>query len=182
MDGRDRRLPAADVVAEHGGSRNGDHMCEYCGCQALATIDELTREHDLVVNLIGEVRAANTVPDAARAASLARQIAAVLRPHTEVEERGLFPALLADFPCHVASLQNEHRRIEAVLAEAEAGAPEDPAWPGRLAEVLVLLREHILKEQDGVFPAALATLGSADWEAAEAIRSRVGGLLSRPAG
>ena len=30
-------------------------MCEYCGCQSLAAIDELTREHDVVVNLIGEV-------------------------------------------------------------------------------------------------------------------------------
>jgi hypothetical protein len=45
-----------------------------------------------------------------------------------------------------------------------------------------LLREHIFKEQDGVFPAALATLGADDWEAAEAVRSRVGGSLSRPAG
>ena len=27
-------------------------MCEYCGCQALGTIGELTQEHDLVINLI----------------------------------------------------------------------------------------------------------------------------------
>ena len=53
--------------------------------------------------------------------------------------------------------------------------------PARLAEALALLREHIFKEQDGVFPEALATLGGADWEAAEAVRSRVGGSLSRPA-
>ncbi len=63
----------------------------------------------------------------------------------------------------------------------ESGTPADPAWPARLAEALALLREHIFKEQDGVFPEALATLGGADWEAAEAVRSRVGGSLSRPA-
>jgi hemerythrin-like domain-containing protein len=157
-------------------------MCEYCGCQALATIDELTREHDLVIDLMGEVRAAHAGADTARMAELARQIATVLGPHTEVEEQGLFPALTADFPDHVASLMAEHRRVEAALAEATAGTPADPAWPARLAEALALLREHILKEQDGVFPAALATLRAADWEAAEAVRSQVGGPLSRPVG
>ena len=156
-------------------------MCEYCGCQALGTIEELTQEHDLVINLMGDARAALARADTAQMARLARQIATVLGPHTEVEEQGLFPALAPDFPDHVAGLRAEHRRVDAALAEAAAGTPADPAWPTRLAEALALLREHIFKEQDGVFPAALATLGAADWEAAEAVRSRVGGSLSRPA-
>lgn len=157
-------------------------MCEYCGCQALDTIDELTREHDLVLNLMGQARAAQTGADTAQMAALARQISTALGPHTEVEEQGLFPALTGEFPDHVASLMAEHRRVEAALGEAAAGTPADPAWPARFAEALALLREHIFKEQDGVFPAALATLGAADWEAAEAVRSRVGGPLSRQAG
>jgi hemerythrin-like domain-containing protein len=97
-------------------------MCEYCGCQALTAIDDLTREHDLVVNLIGDVRAAHTAADTARMADLARQV----------------------------------------------------------SEILDLLREHILKAQDGVFPAALANLGTADWDAIDAIRTRVGTLLPVP--
>jgi hemerythrin-like domain-containing protein len=152
-------------------------MCEYCGCQALTAIDELTREHDLVVNLIGDVRAAHTAVDVPRMADLARQIAAVLGPHTEVEEHGLFPALAPDFPDHVAALQAEHRRIESVLADAASATPTDPTWPQRLVDTLGMLREHILKEQDGVFPAALANLRTADWEAIEAVRARVGTLL-----
>ncbi|HEX9032155.1 MAG TPA: hemerythrin domain-containing protein [Streptosporangiaceae bacterium] len=152
-------------------------MCEYCGCQALATIEELTREHDLVLSLMGEVRAAHAHADPARMAELARQIAAVLAPHTEVEENGLFPALAADFPDHVATLRAEHRQVEAVLSEASAGDPADLAWPARLVAALRILREHIFKEQDGVFPAALTTLTAAEWEAAEAVRSRVGRLL-----
>jgi hypothetical protein len=47
-------------------------MREYCGCQALAAIDLLTREHDTVVNLIGEVRAAHATADLAWMAELAR--------------------------------------------------------------------------------------------------------------
>jgi hemerythrin-like domain-containing protein len=157
-------------------------MCEYCGCQAVAAIDELTREHDLVVNLIGDVRAPHTATDAERMADLARQIAAVLGPHTEVEERALFPALAGDFPDHVAALQAEHRRIEAVLGEAATGISPDPTWPTRLVDILDVLREHILKEQDGAFPAALTTLRTADWDALDAVRARVGTLLPSRAG
>lgn len=155
-------------------------MCEYCGCQAVPAIDELTREHDVAVTLIGQVRNAHAAGDAARMAVLARQIAEVLGPHTEVEEQGLFPALAADFPDHVAALHAEHRRVETVLAEAATGTPTDQAWPARLMETLKMLREHILKEQDGVFPAALASLGPAEWDAVDAVRSRVGSRSPTP--
>jgi hypothetical protein len=95
-------------------------MCEYCGCQAIAAIDQLTREHDLVVNLIGEVRAARAAGDIDAVARLARDIAAVLGPHTVGEEHGLFPLLADEFPDQVAALEAEHRRIEVVLGEAAA--------------------------------------------------------------
>lgn len=156
-------------------------MCEYCGCQALETIDELTREHDEVVRLISHLGPARRQGGAARTAEVAREIAAVLGPHTHVEEHGLFPALAGDFPEQIAALEDEHRRIEAVLGEAADGRiPSDPAWPDRLTEAMALLRDHILKEQDGVFPAALAHLGTEEWEAVEAARARAGGTLSRP--
>jgi hemerythrin-like domain-containing protein len=157
-------------------------MCEYCGCQAVTAIDDLTREHDLVVNLIGEVCAAHTATDTAHMAELARRITAILEPHTHVEEHGLFPALAADFPDHVMALRAEHRHIEAVLGEAAHGTPTDPTWPGRLIVTLDLLREHILKEQDGVFPAALANLNPDDWDAIDTIRAKVGTLLPTPGG
>ncbi|MEV5009802.1 hemerythrin domain-containing protein [Streptomyces sp. NPDC056159] len=73
-------------------------MCEYCGCQALEAIDELTQEHERVVTLISHVRDAHGGGNVARMAEVAREIAALLGPHTQVEEHGLFPALAADFP------------------------------------------------------------------------------------
>ena len=155
-------------------------MCEYCGCQAVTAIDDLTREHDLVVNLIGEVRAAHTATDTACMAELACRITAVLEPHTQVEEQGLFPALAADFPDHVAALRADHRQVEAVLGEAAGGTPADSTWPYRLITTLDLLREHILKEQDGVFPAALANLDPGDWDVIDTIRAKVGTLLPAP--
>jgi hemerythrin-like domain-containing protein len=157
-------------------------MCEYCGCQSLTAIDELTREHDEVVRLISHLRTAHEQGDVARMAEVTREIASVLGPHTEVEEHGLFPALAGDFPDQIAALEAEHRRIEAVLAEAAGGTtPSDPTWPDRLLEAMAVLRDHILKEQDGVFPAALANLGTEEWEAVEAARAKAGSTLSRPA-
>ncbi|MCT7352024.1 hemerythrin domain-containing protein [Streptomyces sp. 15-116A] len=156
-------------------------MCEYCGCQALETIDELTQEHDRVVTLISQVRDARRDGAIARMAELAREITSVLGPHTRVEEHGLFPALAGDFPEQIAALEDEHRRIEAVLAEADGPFLTDPTWPDRLIETLALLREHILKEQDGVFPAALANLDTEQWEAVEKARAEAGSTLSRPA-
>ncbi len=150
-------------------------MCEYCGCQALPSIDALTREHEQALELIGDARAARRAGDVSRQADLACRIAAVLRPHNVVEEQALFPALAPDFPDQIALLEAEHRVIEAPLAEAVDAAaggliPADPAWPDRLTRALDLLHEHIFKEQDGVFPAALATLRTADWEAVDAAR------------
>ncbi|MFE0965480.1 hemerythrin domain-containing protein [Streptomyces fungicidicus] len=156
-------------------------MCEYCGCQALDAIDELTREHERVVNLISHVRDARRDGAIARMAELAREISSVLGPHTQVEEHGLFPALAGDFPDQIAALEDEHRRIEAVLAEADGPFLTDPGWPDRLIDTLGLLRGHILKEQDGVFPAALAGLDTEQWEAVEKVRAAAGSTLPRPA-
>ncbi|PZS26607.1 MAG: hemerythrin HHE cation-binding protein [Pseudonocardiales bacterium] len=146
-------------------------MCEYCGCQSLASIAKLTEEHDQVVNLIGEIRAAYRRGDVATIIGLCTRISGVLGPHTVVEEQGLFPAMAADFPEQIAVLEAEHRRIEAVLAEAADGTARiDATWPTRLIEVLALLRQHIFKEQDGVFPAALSTLSTAEWEHLDQVR------------
>lgn len=152
-------------------------MCEYCGCQVIPAIGELTREHEAVVNLMGDVRASDARDDVPGIAEAARRIAAILAPHTQVEEQGLFPAMAAEFPDHIAALRDQHRRIESVLREAAGTTPTDPTWPRRLRQTLELLREHILAEQDGVFPAALASLSPADWDAVDAARARAGGAL-----
>lgn len=153
-------------------------MCEYCGCQSVEAVAQLTAEHDAVVNMMGELRTAADQSDLVRVAGLARSIAAVLAPHTAVEEGALFPALRAEFPEHMAALEEEHRVIDAVLMEAADGLPADATWLPRLREAMVLLREHILKEQDGVFPAALISLDVEQWEQLDAVRARVGSALT----
>jgi hemerythrin-like domain-containing protein len=154
--------------------REIETMCDYCGCQQIATIAELYGEHDAVVALLAKVQSA--LPDESRREDVVddcRQILAILAPHTVVEEEGLFPEMTGEFPEHIEALRSDHREIEKVLGEASGGFPEDPSWPDRLLSVLFLLREHILKEQDGVFPAALIALDPEQWERIEAVRTRV---------
>jgi hemerythrin-like domain-containing protein len=152
-------------------------MCEYCGCQDIASIGELTREHDAVVAEIAEVRAFLRDHHPEGAAKASRRIAEILEPHTAVEEGGLFPLMREEFPEHIGVLESEHRVLEDVLAEAREGTPSDPDWPGRLLAALELLRDHILKEQDGVFPASLAVLDTDGWEQVEAVRARAGSAI-----
>ena len=149
-------------------------MCEYSGCQEIAVIGELTREHDTVVALISRVKSSIADQRLDDAAASCRQISSLLGPHTVVEEQGLFPEMTDEFPDHIAALRSEHLKIEMILGEAGEGVPDDPAWPSRLLGGLHLLREHILKEQDGVFPAALAALDADQWEHIEAVRTQFG--------
>lgn len=150
-------------------------MCEYCGCLSVPAIAELTREHDEVVALVGQTRGAFDRGDLEAMVGLSRQIAAILVPHTVVEEQGLFPAMAAEFPEHVASLEAEHRQTEAVLAGATDGTAEaDASWSTTLMHELDVLREHILKEQDGVFPAALSVLSNEQWDHVAQVRAAQG--------
>jgi len=148
-------------------------MCEYCGCQEIDVINQLTREHDAVVAIISGIDHSLKDERLDDVAESCRQISLILAPHTVVEEEGLFPEMAAEYPDHVEMLRSEHRRIESVLHEAANGTPDDPEWPNRLLGAVFLLRDHILKEQDGVFPAALVALDPDQWERIEAIRARV---------
>ncbi len=153
-------------------------MCEYCGCQAVAAIDVLTREHDRAKEHAYAVRSAAGRRDLSAAGYACAALAAVLSPHSAVEEQALFPVMAREFGPQMAGLVDDHRLISAVLTEiVEADdVPED--WPSRLIEALNVRREHILKEQDGVFPSALATLTPSEWDALDVVRRTVGSPLA----
>lgn len=73
-------------------------MCEYCGCQQIVSIGELTTEHDAVVAEMPIARAHLAAGRVTEAAASVRRMATILGPHTVVEEEGLFPELAAEFP------------------------------------------------------------------------------------
>lgn len=152
-------------------------MCEYCGCQAIQSIDELTREHDAALEDIRKGREAAESGDRQAATAAALRLLELLGPHITVEEQALFPAMAREHPEHVAALAAEHRDVHAALVHMALGTPDGQEWRLRLGGALRVLREHIAKEQDGLFPAALTSLGTADWEAVEQARARAGSAL-----
>jgi hemerythrin-like domain-containing protein len=144
-------------------------MCEYCGCQEIPAIAELTREHDRLRDLGRDLVNAAARGDADAARRSARAMQAVLAVHTRVEEQALFPAMAWEFAGHMNELITEHRAADAVL-ESLASGSGGAQWPAQARGVVEMLFEHILKEQDGVFPAALSVLTPEEWDVLTVVR------------
>ncbi len=166
---------AGSVV--HDDEEDRRNMCEYCGCQALRSIEELTCEHDAVLDLVRTATAAAVASDARTAVETCAALARLLRPHTAVEEQALFPPMAREHPAHVGTLLAEHAEAETMFDEMTAATTPATGWEGRLLHTLEMLRTHVYKEQDGLFPAALFTLTSAEWDDVDAVRLRVGSPL-----
>ena len=135
-------------------------MCSYCGCRAIPVIGRFSTEHETIVNAMGLLRRAAGAGDVGAARAAAQDLAELLEPHTSSEERSLFVELRADpeFAEHVAGLCLEHREIGVRLAGV---------IHGDLTGVLsleTLLRDHIDKEENGLFPAAAVALDGQAWE------------------
>ncbi len=107
-------------------------MCEYCGCQSLDAIAELTAEHDRLRELGRELGRAAQAEDASIARTISQTMRDVLGPHTVVEEGGLFPAMRADFPELIDALTGEHHVIDSMLAELDSPQPAAD-WPANQA-------------------------------------------------
>lgn len=169
-------LCACAAVTDAGQDEKEFIVCEYCGCQSLRAIADLTEEHTAALELVDRARRSAAEGAGPGAAVVAAELLALLEPHTAVEEEALFPAMAREHAEHVAVLHGEHERIHATLRAVVAGA-QAPQWTQELTVAVQLLREHIFKEQDGLFPAALIELDPADWERLEAVRIRVGTAL-----
>jgi hemerythrin-like domain-containing protein len=141
-------------------------MCDHCGCRTLTPIARLMAEHDRLRELTGVIRQAVDRADDAAARTLFDELLVVLGPHVRKEEATLFPMLSREeeLTGHVAQLEDEHAGLyDAVddLAEPATGGP----WRNGVLAVLHELDEHMFKEDFGLFPAAIATLDGADWDA-----------------
>lgn len=156
-------------------------MCEYCGCQNVPAIAALTAEHDGLRAVARDATAAARSEDRNAAADAARRLLTLLRPHTEIEDRALFPAMAGEFAEHVTSLLDDHRRIEHMLAIVADPADTGVTWVQDLNAALAELFNHILREQDGLFPATLSVLTPADWDHLDQVRTQVTGQAGAPA-
>ena len=125
-------------------------------------IGRLSTEHVAIINATGALRRAahDRDGDATTTSTAVDELAALLDPHTTGEEQGLFTELRLDpeFAAHVDALCAEHREIDARLARVASG---DHAEVDALEN---LLRRHIDKEENGIFPAAAVALDGDAWD------------------
>ncbi len=153
-------------------------MCEYCGCLSIPAIQMLTDEHDQALDYARALEAAARAGNARSAGVAATRLADLLELHTAVEEQALFPALTEEDPEYVGILASEHDLIAAALQGTSSGLSAAD-WDHRLLTAMTVLRAHIRKEQDGVFPVALATLAPADWDRLDEVRTSLNGSPCR---
>ena len=156
-------------------------MCSYCGCEGVPAIAELKAEHESLVDQASHVRVALTSADPAAAMRLVRQLVGHLTSHVGREEDGIFRALResGEYGEEVDALEGEHRDLELAVAGLDATSPE---FVLRVTLLLDDLEVHVQREELGVFPASVVTLGAAGWNLVDDAHAKTPSFLQTPAG
>lgn len=123
-------------------------------------IAKLNAEHDAIVNSTYALLMAFRDQETEAAKTAGKVLAELLHPHTHREQDGLFAEMEKDelFTEHIASLCAEHDKLDADLDAISAGELS------RIPTMITLLNNHIDREENGLFPAALAFLDDDQWD------------------
>lgn len=138
-------------------------MCEHCGCRGVQPIAELMDEHIALLDEAHHVRRALGAGDRAGAAAHLDRLVRHLARHVGREENGIFAALRADgeFVGEVEELEGEHRGFDEAVRALD---PDAPDFADRVDTLLHELDLHVERENLGIFPVSVVTLGAAGWE------------------
>jgi len=141
-------------------------MCGHCGCQGVGAIGELREEHAALVDAAHDVRRALGAGDRSTAAARLTGLVTHLTRHVQREEQGIFTALReqGDFAEEVEALEGEHLALDAAIASLD---PAGVDFEARVLGLLEELDEHIEREDLGIFPVSVVTLGAAGWGTVE---------------
>ena len=138
-------------------------MCDHCGCRQVPPIGELMDEHTALLDEASDVRKALSEGDLVAAMDLVRTLVGHLERHVHREETGIFPALreTGEFVEEVDELEGEHRVLDAALEGLDVHAPD---FSHRVTALLHTLDSHVERENLGVFPVSVVTLGATGWD------------------
>ena len=156
-------------------------VCEYCGCRGVPAIAELMDEHSALVDQAHHVRQDLGAGKPTAAMSRLAGLVADLERHVQREEAGIFRAMRAsgDFIDEVDALEGEHRDFAAVIARLEIGSADFEAQVVRLLDDLAI---HVEREDLGIFPVSVITLGASGWAVVDTAHSASPSFLLGPAG
>jgi hemerythrin-like domain-containing protein len=129
-------------------------------------IAELMDEHTALVDLAHHLRQDLGAgrPSAARAGLAV--LVADLERHVQREEKGIFSALRAagEFIDEIDELEAEHRDFATVIAGLEIGSADFEAQVSKMLDDLAV---HVEREDLGIFPVSVVTLGATGWATVE---------------
>lgn len=137
-------------------------MCEYCGCRGVPPIAELMDEHAALVDEASHVRHDLASGNPAAAMGRLTSLVTRLNRHVQREEDGIFRALRqeGEFLDELDQLEADHRRFEATISELDIDSAD---FTARVTRMLDDLAVHVERENLGIFPVSVVTLGSEGW-------------------
>lgn len=153
-------------------------MCGHCGCHQVDAIAELDAEHTALVDEGAALRTALAAGDHDAARLLLARLVEHLGGHVRREEDGIFTALREDgeFAAEVDALEGEHRDLDAVVAALDPGAV---GFESAVHRLLADLEQHIEREDLGIFPVAVVTLGADGWDLVDRAHAATPTFLTR---
>ncbi|WP_191908028.1 hemerythrin domain-containing protein [Nocardioides cynanchi] len=119
-------------------------------------------EHTALVDESYVVRHSLQSGDRAEAMTLLTGLVTRLERHVRREEDGIFRALRdsGEFLDEVDALKGEHEHLEKAIASLD---PQILDFPAAVSCLLDDLAVHIDREDYGIFPVSVVTLGAAGW-------------------
>ena len=138
-------------------------VCDYCGCRETPLVNELMIEHRHLLDEVDHIRRDMAAGDRASVSGRLRHLVSHLERHVSREELGIFTALRkhGDYVEEVDELEGEHRWLDTTIAGLDPGSPEFDTALSRLFEAL---DTHIEREDLGIFPVSVVTLGAEGWD------------------
>jgi hemerythrin-like domain-containing protein len=152
-------------------------MCEYCGCRGVPPIAELMDEHTALVDRAHHVRRDLGTGNPSAAMSRLTGLVAHLDRHVRREEDGIFRTMrtAGEILDEIDDLEGEHRDL-AVLDLTSAAD-----FAAQVTRLLDDLAVHVEREDLGIFPVSVVTLGATGWEIVGQAHSRSPSFLLDPA-
>jgi hemerythrin-like domain-containing protein len=126
-------------------------------------IAELMEEHTALVDQAHHVRQDLSAGRATAAKARLALLVADLGRHVRREERGVFRALrtAGEFIDEIDQLEVEHRDLAGLIAGLDA---ESADFDAQVTKLLDDLAVHVEREDLGIFPVSVITLGASGWE------------------
>ena len=136
-------------------------------------------EHTALVDESYGVRKALQSGDLAEAMTLLTELVPRLQRHVQREEDGVFRALRdsGEFLEEISALEGEHGDLETAIAALDLDTSQFPAAVARLLDDLTV---HIDREDYGIFPVSVVTLGAAGWTTVDRAHSKAPSFLLDP--